>query len=84
MSPKPPGANAQLDLPTSAQHPPTSIAVENTPPQPPRPVSARQQAENTLKEAFPNIDPAVVRAVLVASGGQVEPAFNALLGSAAP
>lgn len=39
-----------------------------------------QQAENTLKEAFPTIDAAVVRAVLRASGGNVEPAFNALLG----
>ena len=39
-----------------------------------------QQAENTLKEAFPNIDAAVVRAVLRASSGNVEPAFNALLG----
>jgi hypothetical protein len=39
-----------------------------------------QQAEITLKEAFPSIDAAVVRAVLKASGGNVEPAFNALLG----
>ena len=39
-----------------------------------------QQAENTLKEAFPSIDAAVVRAVLRASGGHMEPAFNALLG----
>ena len=43
-------------------------------------MSPRQQAENTLKEAFPSIDAAVVRAVLTASGGHVEPAFNALLG----
>ena len=50
------------------------------PPQPPRPLSPRQQAENTLKEAFPSIDAAVVKAVLTASGGQVEPAFHALLG----
>lgn len=40
-----------------------------------------RQAENTLKEAFPNIDVAVIKAVLQASGGSVEPAFNALLGS---
>ena len=39
-----------------------------------------QQAENTLKEAFPSIDPSVIKAVLRASGGNVEPAFNALLG----
>lgn len=50
------------------------------PPKPPRPSTSGQQAENTLKEAFPSIDAAVIRAVLRASGGVVEPAFNALLG----
>lgn len=53
---------------------------EAAPPKPPRPLSPQQQAENTLKEAFPSIDAAVVKAVLMASGGRVEPAFNALLG----
>jgi hypothetical protein len=57
---------------------------EAAPPKPPRPISAQQQAENTLKEAFPTIDAAVVRAVLRASGGNVEPAFNALLGAFRP
>jgi len=58
-----------------------AAAVEDeAPPKPPRPLSPRQQAENTLKEAFPSIDAAVVKAVLTASGGRVEPAFNALLG----
>jgi hypothetical protein len=47
-------------------------------------LSPRQQAENTLKEAFPTIDAGVVRAVLTASGGNVEPAFNALLGMTDP
>lgn len=42
------------------------------------------QAENTLIEAFPSIDSKVVKAVLSASGGQVEPAFNALLGMTDP
>lgn len=55
-------------------------ADEVPPPKPPRPLSPQQQAENTLKEAFPSIDAAVVKAVLIASGGRVEPAFNALLG----
>lgn len=55
---------------------------EAPPPKPPRPLSPQQQAENTLKEAFPSIDVAVVKAVLIASGGRVEPAFNALLGTA--
>lgn len=63
---------------------PTTISAprneEVAPPKPPRPLSPAQQAENTLKEAFPSIDVAVVKAVLRASGGRVEPAFNALLG----
>lgn len=50
------------------------------PPKPPRPGNPMRQAEDTLKEAFPNIDAAVIKAVLQASGGSVEPAFNALLG----
>ena len=60
---------------------PKHATVEDeAPPKPPRPLSAQQQAENTLKEAFPTIDAAVIKAVLMASGGRVEPAFNALLG----
>ncbi|BDD55064.1 hypothetical protein MAP00_000618 [Monascus purpureus] len=54
------------------------------PPKPPRPLSPRQQAENTLKEAFPTIDAAVVKAILVASGWNVERAFHALLGMTDP
>ena len=65
--------------------PPKHATVEDEPPpKPPRPLSPQQQAENTLKEAFPSIDAAVVKAVLMASGGRVEPAFNALLGSYLP
>jgi len=52
------------------------------PPKPPRPMSPQAQAESTLIEAFPSIDAKVVKAVLVASNGKVEPAFNALLGAA--
>lgn len=47
-------------------------------------MSAREQAEITLREAFPSIDAGVVRAVLTASRGEVEPAFNALLGMSDP
>ncbi len=66
------------DAPTQ----PKPATVEDiAPPKPPRPLSAQQQAENTLKEAFPSIDAAVIKAVLTASGGRVEPAFNALLGT---
>ncbi|KAH7116195.1 hypothetical protein B0J11DRAFT_539419 [Dendryphion nanum] len=59
-------------------------ATEIPPPKPPRPLSPQQQAENTLIEAFPSIDSKVVKAVLVASGGKVEPAFNALLSMSDP
>ncbi|GIK02701.1 ubiquitin-binding protein cue5 [Aspergillus viridinutans] len=58
--------------------------TEAAPPKPPRPVSPRQQAENTLKEAFPTIEASVVRAVLVASNWDVERAFHALLGMTDP
>jgi hypothetical protein len=34
-------------------------------------------------QAFPDIDSNVIKAVLVASGGKVEPAFNALLSTSA-
>lgn len=62
-----------------------SFAEEEAPPaMPPRPLSPQQQAENTLIEAFPSIDTKVVKAVLNASGGKVEPAFNALLGMSDP
>ncbi|RKF63281.1 putative cue domain-containing protein [Erysiphe neolycopersici] len=49
------------------------------PPQAPQPTTSDLNAEETLKEAFPSIDIAVVKAVLRASGGHIEPAFNALL-----
>ncbi|OKL59021.1 hypothetical protein UA08_05539 [Talaromyces atroroseus] len=63
----------------------TAPAADDVPPpKPPRPLSPRQQAEETLKEAFPSIDAAVVRAVLTASGYNVERAFHALLGMTDP
>ncbi|MCJ1415845.1 ubiquitin-binding protein cue5 [Xylographa parallela] len=72
--------------PTTGSHslPPYNAQEDVAPPQPPRPLSPRQQSENTLKEAFPSIDAAVVKAVLTASGGQLEPAFHALLGMSDP
>lgn len=57
---------------------------EAAPTKPPRPLSPQEQAANTLIEAFPSIDTKVVKAVLAASGGKVEPAFNALLGMSDP
>jgi CDK inhibitor PHO81 len=65
---------------------PTPTATETAPlaaapPMPPRPHSPQQQAKTTLKEAFPAVDDSVIEAVLIASGGNIEPAFNALLGN---
>ncbi|KAI0974802.1 hypothetical protein F4678DRAFT_470149 [Xylaria arbuscula] len=63
----------------------TSAPSDETPPaRPPRPVSTQQKNEQILKEAFPSIDAAVIKAVLAASGGQIDPAFNALLGMSDP
>ncbi len=55
------------------------VGEETPPPKPPRRMNPQHEAERTLIEAFPGMDMKVIRAVLVASGGQVEPAFNALL-----
>ncbi len=65
------------DAPAASKH---ATVEDDAPAKPPRPLSPQQQAENTLREAFPSIDVAVVKAVLTASSGRVEPAFNALLG----
>jgi len=67
-------------VPASAADTTTSPVHDTPPPKPPLPVSPRSQAKATLIEAFPNVDEGVVEAVLVASGWDVEPAFNALLG----
>ncbi|KAF5985208.1 CUE domain-containing protein [Fusarium coicis] len=62
-------AQAQAPTPTN----------ETAPPKPPRPVSEAQKNETILKEAFPTVELSVIKAVLRASGGRVEPAFHALL-----
>ncbi len=68
-----------VDAPPNA--PAAAPETEGPPPtKPPRPLNPQQEVENTLKEAFPSIDAAVVKAVLIASGWKIEPAFNALLG----
>ena len=82
VSPKLIKPNTSVDTSSTSVKP--GAGEDLAPPQPPRPLSPRQQAENTLKEAFPSIDATVVRAVLTASGGHVEPAFNALLGGLIP
>ncbi|KAL4975462.1 hypothetical protein BDW66DRAFT_151924 [Aspergillus desertorum] len=58
--------------------------TETAPPKPPRPLPPRQQAENTLQEAFPSVEGSVVKAVLVASSYDLERAFHALLGMTDP
>lgn len=65
---------------TTATEPAAPEESETAPPKPPRPVTQAEKNEQTLKEAFPSVDQSVIRAVLSASGGHVEPAFNALLG----
>jgi hypothetical protein len=69
---------SQSQTPAQAQAP--TSTNEAAPPKPPRPVSETQQNEAILKEAFPSVEMSVIKAVLRASGGRVEPAFNALLG----
>ncbi|KAI1112769.1 hypothetical protein F5Y14DRAFT_420762 [Nemania sp. NC0429] len=62
----------------------TEPARDLPPTQPPRPTTTQQKNEQILREAFPTIDLAVIKAVLAASGGQIDPAFNALLGMSDP
>ncbi|KAK2834933.1 hypothetical protein FQN49_006765 [Arthroderma sp. PD_2] len=49
-----------------------------------RPSNPHQKVVEELKEAFPNIDAPVIKAVVVASDGNIERAFNALLGMSDP
>ncbi|KAG5984411.1 hypothetical protein E4U55_004873 [Claviceps digitariae] len=57
----------------------TQTSGETVPRKPSRPLSEAQKNVMILKEAFPTVDDSIIKAVLRASGGQVEPAFNALL-----
>lgn len=54
------------------------------PTMPPRPLSPFAQKQATLTEAFPGIDAKVVRAILIAAQGQLDPAFNGLLSLTDP
>jgi len=67
--------------------PPATAATagdEAPPPKPPRPMTEQQKNVQILKEAFPGVEETVIKAVLSASGGRIEPAFNALLGLSLP
>ncbi|UNI20366.1 ubiquitin-binding protein cue5 [Purpureocillium takamizusanense] len=66
-------------LPAAVTDVPEAASDEAPPPKPPRPLTEAQKNEMILKEAFPSVDNSVIKAVLRASSGRVEPAFNALL-----
>ena len=75
---------ATTTSPTETSPAPETTATgenEAAPVKPPRPLSEAQKNEMILKEAFPSVDAGVIKAVLSASAGRVEPAFNALLGT---
>ncbi|KAK4130858.1 hypothetical protein BT67DRAFT_464678 [Trichocladium antarcticum] len=66
--------------PTTTNAPAPAPALDDAPPpKPPRPLTEDQKNQQMLKEAFPSVEPSVIKAVLTASRGQIEAAFNALL-----
>ena len=71
---------AHSAMASTAPPKPTAGTEENPPAKPPRPLTEQQKNEMILKEAFPTIETSVIKAVLAASGGRIDPAFNALLG----
>lgn len=54
-------------------------ATEDVPPPPARPVSPLSRVRKDLQDAFPDIEEKYIQAVLIASQGQPDPAFSALL-----
>lgn len=60
---------------------PAASSDELVPSKPPRPQSETPTEVTILKEAFPSVEEPVVKAIIRASGGRVETAFNALLGT---
>jgi hypothetical protein len=75
---------AGVSSPTASATTNPITTTEQVPSKPPRPVTEQQKNELMLKEAFPSIDINVIRAVLTASNGRIDPAFNALLGMSDP
>lgn len=57
----------------------TEESTEDAPPPPARPLSPVSRVKKDLKDAFPQIEDKYIQAVLIASQGQPDPAFNALL-----
>lgn len=72
---------AEPKTPVNAAPGEAIVSDEAAPPKPPRPATEAQKNEIILKEAFPTVDANIIKAVLTASGGKVEPAFHALLGT---
>lgn len=79
---QPTGTSSATAAPATTTTP--AASGETPPAQPPRPVTEQQKSEAMLKEAFPTIDAGVIKAVLIASGGRIDPAFNALLAMSDP
>lgn len=78
-------AAATTSTPAAAPVPAAAPAAEEAPPpKPPRPTTETQKNEQILQEAFPTIEASVIRAVLRASRGKIDDAFNALLGEDHP
>lgn len=80
-----PGSTSTSSAPAATTTPTATTATTHTTGEtaarkPPRPLTEAQKNVMILKEAFPTVDDTVIKAVLRAGGGQVEPAFNALLG----
>ncbi|TQN75153.1 CUE domain-containing protein 5 [Colletotrichum shisoi] len=71
--------NTNTNTAASSNMASSTTAAEAALPKPPRPSTETQKTEDILKEAFPSIDISVIKAILRASGGKIDPAFNALL-----
>ncbi|GMG18924.1 unnamed protein product [Ambrosiozyma monospora] len=82
-------SQAQIDVKTDEKalpEKPLTAAIEDDdvendapPSRPPRPVSAEQKLINQLHQAFPKIEEKYIKMALIASEGNLDPAFNALL-----
>ncbi|KAG6002902.1 hypothetical protein E4U21_002513 [Claviceps maximensis] len=70
-----PATNTTSVVTTANTHIPGEVVSHK----PHRTLSEAQKNVMILKEAFPTVDDSIIKAVLRASGGQIEPAFNALL-----
>lgn len=82
-----PGAAKQTTTSSPTVPPKNTLSAQDTvplgdegaPPPPRRPVSPLSQIKQDLRDAFPQVEEKYITAVLIASGGQAEPAFNGLL-----